>query len=86
MSQHAQRAAGSRSSPWMVLRAKWESGPPSCWSGREDARTVREAPLLRRDALRHMGRSLGGERSVLLQGETERAGQLGGGRAPSGGR
>lgn len=45
------------------------------------------APLLRGDALRpEPCGMLVSERSVLLLGETERAGQLGGGGAPSGGR
>lgn len=34
----------------------------------------------------YVGCSLEDRRSVLLQGEMEQTGQLGGGRAPSGGR
>lgn len=70
-----------------ALRSKREFGPPSCRRRLEEARTAREAPLLRGDALRPEPRgTFVSERSVLLQGETERAGQLGGGGAPSGGR
>jgi len=46
-------------------------------------RRVRDGWLLREDALHHAGHSLEAESSALLQGEMERAGQLGGGRAPS---
>lgn len=67
-----------------ALRSKWAFGPPSCRSRLEDART---AALLRGDALRREPCGMFvSERSVLPKGETERAGQLGGGGAPSGGR
>lgn len=95
LSQHAPRAAGSAGpgtccSPWVVLTGSSESfaiQQALRANGLKDTKMEREALLLPRDAqCQEPCGMLEDKRSVLLQGEMDRAAQLGGGGAPSGGR